>query len=179
MGGDDFYGVAVADSGVPGPHRYVYLIYLHHWDMSDEEQYKNDGSKIADTYRMFTAEFTAPDVNAFGALSVGYVMKSIAWGLSFPTDEVAKDAIVGTWDWLAAPTHNADTRNSKDPWDGDSRFTFGADGTFELLIMYRLVCATTDNCLIQGTSKARARSLSRRRWRADPCAPEVRDQKLE
>ena len=102
--------------------------------MSDEEQYKNDGSKIADTDPMFTAEFTAPDVNAFGALSVGYVMKSIVGDCrSLPT----RSPKMRSWEhgtgWRLpriTPIH-ATPRT-----DGTVIPVHVRADTFELLIMY-------------------------------------------
>jgi hypothetical protein len=146
--GDIAYDAATADTGVPGPDRYVHLMYLSHYDLL--------GTPVAiagafagrgpSAYDLFTAEFafSSPFVATYYALD--YVLKSIAWGIAVPPDEIPAPELPGTW--LSKRLENAE--NSYDlngNWLGsrtessEFKITFDAAGNYKLDTMAALFCS--------------------------------------
>jgi hypothetical protein len=94
--GIPYYAAGVGDTGVPGPGRYVLLMYHRHWDLEEEGAAQQQGYS-GEAYDVFMAEIAFSDLAAMDALDLRYVLKSIAWGVSVPADPLPKAELAGTW----------------------------------------------------------------------------------
>jgi hypothetical protein len=161
--GYDDYASALADTGAPGPGRFVRIMFHRHWPMTNEYNYATLPPRLRRLYMpaevdVFSAELSFAEASVDEQLALPYVMRSVAWGLSIPADEVPAAELTGTWETRGGSIP-IDYEDPQGNWTGGIgmgsafKITFEPGGTYQLTTAYVLTCSGTAVCLGEGVSK--------------------------
>jgi hypothetical protein len=158
---------AIADTGVPGPNRFVRLLQMTRWDVPSEMAVNLTwlvrGMVPAST-AVISLEISAPTLEVLDRRSLGYVLSAIGWSASVISEVVPAEALVGgTW---RAGSVEASTANfsATGEWQGASfparaggEFKFEPGNRFRLVIANAVTSRTyvmPDEYYVDGTTVA-------------------------
>ena len=161
---------ATGDSGKPGPDRYVHLGFVSHYELLSE-----DFALQASAYGHGPGAVDLFSVEAhFSSLWVGdvhrlpHVLKSIAWGISVPADEVPAHELPGKWEGRQGGVA-IDWEDDMGRWEGGVnsgtavRLTLHPGGLYDLWTVYSTGCTgmPVPGCLVQGAATTTTRGRYR------------------
>jgi hypothetical protein len=163
------YAATTVDTGAPGPRRFVRMMVIRNWDLpyeSNSFRYTPGVTQPA-TIDLFTAELAAPDKAVLDDRLAGYILKSMAWAISIPIDDVPAGELAGIWKWTGSVwnrTFTAVENLTSDPWEPKSfQITFSGGDRFEMVTSFAMGCTEENPCVVSGTAK----TLTQGRYVAD------------
>ena len=159
------YAAAVADTGKAGPERYVAIMYVRLWDLRNEDLYNATALKLRpqpSLVDVFTAEFVISDPAVMERNNLWFVLKSIAWGISIPSDALSRNEVAGSWEAFLGglPLQYEDERGN---WIGGQnegsafKLILDPEGNYQLSTAFSVYCTAGTICAVEGVVKANAR----------------------
>jgi hypothetical protein len=136
---------ATADTGVPGPNRYVRLLSMSRWDVpawsAIEATWLTRGA-VPNTMAAIAVEVGAPTLEALENRKWGYILESIGWSAAVIDEFVPAEVLVGgAWRAGSPDATTANYSATGDRLGGNFPARGGAEFNFEPGNRYRLVTA--------------------------------------